>query len=451
MLEDLHGKVASLTRRAEDLERENEILRAQVKVLTAQQQNQQQKQQQQQIQQQNQQHAQGNNQTQARQQQVLNQSSQPEALAVTLLNVLQGKGSAPSMSLQHNQQQSMQNAQANPLAQLFPSLQATSTSTQVTQSNVPAPSNSSNPLDGLSQILKNIQAQQQQQQKRQQPVQMQPQQQQAPPDLQSMLNMLTRSGNNNAPIPLSAPTPTSPVFPPGLAALSQSTGLNENVIKEFLAKQQPQQQQQQQAQTNQQQQIQTNHHQQQQHQQQHAHAKPPAPANQQQQSPASSHNMSFLHSLTGQQAPGSNTPSSVPSALAELLAKADPVTRQNVLANMLQGNPSLGQSLASQMDQSRKEPQHQQNVSSSGGNVSFPTNRNSHMQNGHVEKNGIPARKNGQPAQQLNSQPIPGRDQLNQILPTLSPKTLYSILKQQPDSQHGEQNGETESGSRTGA
>eukprot|EP00977_Amphora_coffeiformis_P013722 scaffold3666_cov160-Amphora_coffeaeformis.AAC.3 len=441
MLEDLHGKVATLSKRAEDLERENEILRAQVKVLTAQQQNQQQQQAQQQAQQA--QAAAGQSQqqqAQARPLDVMNQHTasrnQQDTLAVTLLNVLQGGGggaaaAAAQSSVQNNQLN--QNA-ANPLAQLFPGLQGIAgVNMRSPAPSAPAPAQSNNPLDGLSQILKNLQNQQQQQQQ-QQALRMQQRQQHAPPtDLQSMLNLLM--GNSAATPAPAAPTPTPPAFPPGLAALGQSAGLNENFLKEFLAQQQNQQQQQQQ--------------------------------NLQQQRPQD--NRSLVNALTGQVAPSNNSGGAPnPSALAEILAKADPLTRQNVL-NMLQSNPSLGQSIFAQLDPSknggnqRQQNQPQQQTSPSmhsmtnqndAGSLSArsQTGGDANTSNMMANKNGFTLGMNGT-GEQLNPQNIPGRDQLNQLLPTLSPKTLYSILKQQqPDSQEqqqqGDQNGDGDMGSR---
>ena len=142
-----------------------------------------------------------------------------------------------------------------------------------------------------------------------------------------------------------------------------------------------------------------------------------------------------------------------PSALAEILAKADPLTRQNVL-NMIQNNPLLGQSIFAQLDSSKNtgsnQRQHQQPSPAmhsmanhnDGGSLSARSQTggdSSSSNNISSNKNGFSTGMNGF-GEQVNPHSIPGRDQLNQLLPTLSPKTLYSILKQQqPDSQEQQQ------------
>jgi hypothetical protein len=291
--------------------------------------------------------------------------------------------------------------QANALAQLFPAILGATAA-------VPSAQASSNPLDNLSQVLKNLQGQQQQQrnqqqqshqhqqqqlqqlqqqqaqqQQHQQDQQQQDQQERQSNDLQGMLNFLT-GGNSPAPAPSSG-------LAAGLAGLvpGGQSSLNENTIKEFLAQQQQQQQQ-----------------------------------RQQQQRPAQDHRAALLSSLTGQGVQGSTN-----SALANILANADPVARQNVLASMLQSSQNQGHPGQNPfVSNSNNSTEHAQ-VESSQSRDPTTAGQSGNSQSSHSSQAGNQSNPSMQ-GEQMAGQ----REALNQILPTLSPSTIYNILKQQPAS-----------------
>jgi hypothetical protein len=375
-----------MSKRTEELERENEILRAQVKVLTAQQQNQRQPQMQQ-IPLPNQPAPSTDT-----------QSSRPtsDSIAATLLNVLQGNNSAGGLGIQQSVPQN--SPQANALAQLFPALLGATAA-------VPSAQASSNPLDNLSQVLKNLQGQQQQQrnqqqqshqhqqrqlqqlqqqqaqqQQHQQDQQQQDQQERQSNDLQGMLNFLT-GGNSPAPAPSSGLAAGLAAGLAGLVTGGQSS-LNENTIKEFLAQQQ------------------------------------------QQQRPAQDHRAALLRSLTGQGVQGSKN-----SALANILANADPVAQQNVLASMLQSSQNQGHPGQNPfVSNSNNSTEHAQ-VESSQSRDPTTAGQSGNSQSSHSSQAGSQSNPSMQ-GEQMAGQ----REALNQILPTLSPGTIYNILKQQPAS-----------------
>ena len=401
MVEELQRSVNTFKQRAEDLERENEILRAQVKVLTAQQQNQQRQQQQQQ-----QQPQQSVAQATSSEAQVNALRDNPDALAATLLSVLQGgnAGGGPGTGSP---------TLSNSLAQLLPSLQGFAAGT-TTAVNPALSQASNNTLDGLGQLLKNLQGGQQQ------GLQMPPQPSAPRPlDLQGMLNMLT---GNVAAMPPPAPPPPNHGLNPGLLALAQSAGISENVIRELLAQQQQ---------------------------------SPPQMSVPQQ---SGENRSALLESLTGQFHNSHNGKSNNP--LADLLANMDP--RQNVFAGLLQGNfggganvnmnhaPSLGSQTAGPGGRANRSNS-VASLPNRGAPTVVPSSGSNPSDNG-----GTGAITNHKTVETslVNPQSIPGREQINQMLSNLDTGTLYNILKQKPDSQHppqgGDKPGESDPSSRGG-